>query len=314
MKLTYLVTRSIILGLFAAIALAEAGMKPIIIERGQPVERRGRAIGALFNRKVLDPESNLCYGEGGAGTWSDGKLTTRIGKNSANVRWVLDALVRHGAPERILIDGKPHLGTDRLVRILKEVRRTLVERGVTFLFDSRVEDFIIDESCSSVDKRTISGLRLSNGSIVDAGIVVLSVGHSARNLYHRLLHHGVHLEPKPIAAGFRIEHPQELINRIQYGDFGKLCGNGDGVVPVADYRVVSEVFTPTTASSKGGVKTCYSFCMCPGGQIGDGDDDVYHSINNSISHSLTVLYRLSAYISQCGRAVYQWNELLQETI
>ncbi|KAJ1421184.1 hypothetical protein B484DRAFT_421242, partial [Ochromonadaceae sp. CCMP2298] len=125
-------------GLFAALAMVQAGLKPIIVERGQPVERRGRSIGALFNRKILDPESNLCYGEGGAGTWSDGKLTTRIGKNSANVRWVLEELVKYGAPDRILVDGKPHLGTDRLVRILKSVREHLEERGVVFMFDTCV--------------------------------------------------------------------------------------------------------------------------------------------------------------------------------
>lgn len=255
--------------MFAAIALVEAGYQPIIIERGQPVEKRGKAIGALFHRKVLDPESNLCYGEGGAGTWSDGKLTTRIGKNSANVRWVLEMLVKHGAPTRILVDGKPHLGTDRLVRILKGLRCYLEEKGATFLFDTRVDDFIISDNTKTInDKRNITGLLLNNGSIVHTNHVILSVGHSARGLYHQLHHHKVHLEPKSIAAGFRIEHPQELINRIQYGTFGSLCSKGDGIVPVADYRVVSEVFIPTTNTTKGGIRTCYSFCMCPGGQIG----------------------------------------------
>ena len=143
--------------MFAAIALVEAGYQPIIIERGQPVEKRGKAIGALFHRKVLDPESNLCYGEGGAGTWSDGKLTTRIGKNSANVRWVLEMLVKHGAPTRILVDGKPHLGTDRLVRILKGLRCYLEEKGATFLFDTRVDDFIISDNTNTInDKRNIT--------------------------------------------------------------------------------------------------------------------------------------------------------------
>jgi len=349
-------------GLFGALALVAAGIKPVIIERGQPVETRGRSIGALFNRNILDPESNLCYGEGGAGTWSDGKLTTRIGKNSANVRWVLEELVRHGAPERILVDGKPHLGTDRLVRILKGLRAYLEDQGAVFKFESRVDGLVIepteaeaaaaavvvvvggggdgsdsgkqkdvdeegtiqqqqqqqhwesDESAdicttttTAVKARRVVGVRLHEEvDSIPADYTLLSVGHSARKLYERLHQYGIKLTTKPIAAGFRVEHPQELINRIQYGDFGMLCARGKGPVPVADYRVTSDVFipssaleaaeasssaaassaaaaasgtsssdsvanTPTTTRSKSkrssGVRTCYSFCMCPGGQI-----------------------------------------------
>eukprot|EP01035_Chromulina_nebulosa_P030545 gene30545-40595_t len=132
-------------GLFAALSLVDAGVRPVVVERGKPVEQRGRSIGALFNRGLLDPESNLCYGEGGAGTWSDGKLTTRIGKNSDDVRRVLERLVTHGAPDRILIDGKPHLGTDRLVRILKSVRDYLESKGATFLFDNIVQDLVVEK-------------------------------------------------------------------------------------------------------------------------------------------------------------------------
>eukprot|EP01038_Epipyxis_sp_PR26KG_P004575 gene4575-6448_t len=266
-------------GLFNALTLANAGFKPIIIERGQPVEIRGRDIGALFNRKILKSNSNLCYGEGGAGTWSDGKLTTRIGKNSYDVRSVLELLVKNGAPERILIDGKPHLGTDRLVKILKSIREELVAKGAIFMFDTKVDDFIITKSRNNdhnhdnndnnkEDIKEVSGVLLSNGSIIEAEHVILAVGHSARHLYEKLYNHGVQLEPKPIAVGFRIEHPQDLINNIQYGDAGKLCGRGDGIIPVADYKLATEIIISdplSTSSSK--KRSCYSFCMCPGGQI-----------------------------------------------
>lgn len=258
-------------GLFAALELANAGLCPILLERGQPVERRGRDIGALFNRKLLNGESNLCYGEGGAGTWSDGKLTTRIGKNSQQVRSVLRTLVNHGAPKRILVDGKPHLGTDRLVRILRDLRAHLLTLGCEFRFGCRVEDIVVGAN------RQVAGVVVLNDEsnstkpeIIDAELVCLAVGHSARRLYDRLIFHDVEVECKPIAVGFRVEHPQELINRIQLGSFGDLCSRGKGPVPVADYRLATQVeedasLSPTASSY--GSRSCYSFCMCPGGQI-----------------------------------------------
>lgn len=264
-------------GLFAALQLAKAGLAPIIIERGQPVEKRGRDIGALFNRKILDGESNLCYGEGGAGTWSDGKLTTRIGKNSREVRSVLSSLVEYGAPERILVDGKPHLGTDRLVRILRKMRESLTALGCEFRFGTRVEDIIVENGA-------VAGVVLATGKEgvgasvekLHADVVCLAVGHSARRLYERLIAQGVSLECKPIAVGFRVEHPQSVINKIQFGQFGDLCGRGAGPVPVADYRLAVEVEGKTNdearsgspeSTSDGARRSVYSFCMCPGGQI-----------------------------------------------
>ena len=244
-------------GLFAAHTLSMHGRECeiIVIERGQPVESRGRDIGALFHRKILNEESNLCFGEGGAGTWSDGKLTTRIGKNSEDVRYILNTLVTFGAPERILIDGKPHLGTDRLVRILSSARESLKKDGVKFLFGTKVDDIILN----SQGKAT--GVTLSCGQdITDCDAIILAVGHSARNVYEALEKHHVEMTPKAIACGFRIEHPQELINEIQYGPvFGKLPDRGKGPVPVADYRLVTQVPSENRA--------CYSFCMCPGGQV-----------------------------------------------
>lgn len=245
-------------GLYCAIELVKNNISPIIIERGQPVEIRGRDIGALFNRKILDPNSNLCYGIGGAGTWSDGKLTTRIGKNSDDVRSVLQELVDHGANPRILIDGKPHIGTDGLVRVLKDVRKELSESGSEFRFSTVVTDVVIEGD-------QVRGVQLADGEFIPADIVVLAIGHSSRDLYEKLIKKGLVIEVKPIAAGFRIEHPQNLINKIQLGEFGGLCENGKGKVPVADYKLATEVIVDD--ENTGVTRSVYSFCMCPGGQI-----------------------------------------------
>ena len=257
-------------GLFCAIELMSRNIIPIIIERGQPVEVRGRDIGSFINRKILNENSNFCYGEGGAGTWSDGKLTTRIGKNSDDVRKVLQTLVDHGADERILLDGKPHVGTDGLVRILRDMRKYLISKGAIFHFDTMVKDVLVDEKSGCViGVELIAGSRSSNSDGIDSDntirgeVVVLAVGHSSRDLYQRLIDKGALVETKPIAVGFRIEHPQELINSIQYGEFGNLCQKGKGIVPVADYRLTAEVDLPGQDSAR----ACYSFCMCPGGQI-----------------------------------------------
>jgi uncharacterized FAD-dependent dehydrogenase len=241
-------------GLFAALRLAEAGVRVTLLERGQPVEQRGRDIGALFARRVLSPESNLCYGEGGAGTWSDGKLTTRIGRNSAPVRTVLAALVHFGAPESILLDGKPHLGTDRLVRLLRALRARLTALGADIVWGARVERV-------EVRSGAVQALLLADGTRLPARRVVLAVGHSSRPLYAALLEEGVAITPQGCAVGFRVEHPQALIDGAQYGaTLAAEVRRGSGKVPVADYRLVARPDTPD-------VRPAYSFCMCPGGQI-----------------------------------------------
>lgn len=204
-------------------------------------------------------------------------------------RDVLRTLVKHGAPDRILIDNKPHLGTDRLVRILKDMRQWLIEHGAEFRFSTKVENICIG-SQEDGGKRFVSGVQLSTGEKVNADFVVLAVGHSARQLYRRLQESEVALVAKPIAVGFRIEHPQELINQIQYGDvFSQQCLRGKGPVPVADYRLATQVedslamskeLQPSTRgvsdseydegyAKREGERSCYSFCMCPGGQIGE---------------------------------------------
>lgn len=231
-------------GLFCALSLASSGFKPIIIERGQPVEARGKSIGALIHRRSIDPESNFCecaffinnnnircmhsrvwiplknfipaFGEGGAGTWSDGKLTTRIGRNSEPVRFVLETLVKYGAPPRILVEGAPHLGTDNLVRLLRNMREDIKSQGGEIHFGCRASKFDIEHGViNSLEAE--SSDEQSPRHLFQADAVVLATGHSARDVYHELADAGVELEAKGFAVGFRIEHPQVIINEIQYG-------------------------------------------------------------------------------------------------
>uniref|UniRef100_A0A2P2KZ37 Uncharacterized protein n=1 Tax=Rhizophora mucronata TaxID=61149 RepID=A0A2P2KZ37_RHIMU len=258
-------------GLFASLVLAELGADVTLIERGQPVERRGRDIGTLMVRHILELESNFCFGEGGAGTWSDGKLVTRIGRNSDSVLAVMKTLVHFGAPENILIDGKPHLGTDRLVPLLRNFRQHLQRLNVSIRFGTRVDDLIIENGCVVGVEVSDSRDRLKlNSQKLGYDAVVLAVGHSARDIYQMLLSHNVELTPKNFAVGLRIEHPQELINSIQYSGLAAEVHRGRGKVPVADYKVVNYVSGEdwhTTSNSKARNRSCYSFCMCPGGQV-----------------------------------------------
>ncbi|XP_028077148.1 uncharacterized protein LOC114279153 isoform X2 [Camellia sinensis] len=249
----------------------ELGADVTLIERGQAVEQRGRDIGALVVRRILQLESNFCFGEGGAGTWSDGKLVTRIGRNSCSVLAVMKTLVHFGAPKNILVDGKPHLGTDRLVPLLRNFRRHLQGLGVNIRFGTRVDDLL-------VENRSVVGVKISDSSNdlkfdsqkLGCDAVVLAVGHSARDIYQMLLSHDMNLCPKDFSVGLRIEHPQELINSIQYSGLATEVRSGRGKVPVADYKVVKYIkgddvdttFNPGTVR-----RGCYSFCMCPGGQV-----------------------------------------------
>ncbi|KAJ9511450.1 hypothetical protein QJQ45_029891, partial [Haematococcus lacustris] len=213
-------------GLFAALTAAQAGLPVVLLDRGQAVEQRGKDIGALLVRGKLNPDSNLCYGEGGAGTWSDGKLTTKIGRNSDPVRRVLQALHGFGAPESILVAGKPHLGTERLVRILRAFRAHLVQAlGVSVRFGCTVDDLMVEHG--RVKGVRLKGVRpvmlavavvFAGGEEVRGSSVVLAVGHSARPMYRTLVAREVQLSPKPFALGFRIEHPQSWLDEVRYGE------------------------------------------------------------------------------------------------
>ena len=238
-------------GLFCAHRLAEAGLDPILLDRGEPVEVRGRHVSALMHRGELREDSNICFGEGGAGTWSDGKLYTRV--SDVRVRHVLETIVGLGGPQEILVDGKPHLGTDRLVALCKAFRAALVERGCEVRFGAFVEDFDVERR---TDGDRLRAVVLRDGERIEADRIVLAVGHSAREMYRKLAGHGVAMVPKPFAVGFRVEHRQQLINEIQYGSWADTEG-----IPTADYRVTANF---GEGEQRRGV---YSFCMCPGGQV-----------------------------------------------
>ncbi|KAF8035567.1 hypothetical protein BT93_C1563 [Corymbia citriodora subsp. variegata] len=257
-------------GLFASLVLAELGADVTLIERGQPVEQRGRDIGALIVRRILQLDSNFCFGEGGAGTWSDGKLVTRIGRNSESVLAVMKTLVHFGAPKSILVNGKPHLGTDRLVPLLRNLRQHLQQLGVNIMFGSRVDDLLVENGqVVGVKVSQSSDKSLFDSEKLTSDAVVLAVGHSARDVYQMLLSHNVELAPKDFAVSLRVEHPQELINSIQYSKLAPEVRGGRGKVPVADYKVAKHVRGEDVDSSPslGTNHACYSFCMCPGGQV-----------------------------------------------
>jgi uncharacterized FAD-dependent dehydrogenase len=252
-------------GLFCAHRLAVEGLTPIVLDRGQPVEIRGRDVSGLMHRGELKPDSNICFGEGGAGTWSDGKLYTRV--RDPRVRHVLQTIVELGGPEDILWKGKPHLGTDRLVALCKAFRATLTDRGCEVRFGSFVSDLVVDDD-------RVAGVRLRDGEVVDADRVILAVGHSAREMYDWLAGRGVAMQKKPFAVGFRVEHRQQLINEIQYGRWADTPE-----IPTADYRLSANY---GEGQNHRGV---YSFCMCPGGQVVPSPTEPGGVCVNGMSHA-----------------------------
>jgi uncharacterized FAD-dependent dehydrogenase len=232
-------------GLFCAYELARAGVAAVILDRGKQVQARRRDLKGLTQHGRVDPDSNYCFGEGGAGTYSDGKLYTRSHKRG-DVRDVIEILAIHGAPHDILIDARPHIGSNKLPRVITALRERLEAVGSELRFGARVVDLIVR------DRRAI-GVRLAGGDEVTGRAVVLATGHSARDVHELLGRAGVRLEAKPFAIGLRIEHPQPLIDRIQYG---RAAGNS--ALPAAAYKLA---FTPDDR------RGAFSFCMCPGGWI-----------------------------------------------
>ncbi len=232
-------------GLFAALVLAKSGLCPLLLERGKPVEERVGDVEDFWRRGRLNPESNAQFGEGGAGTFSDGKLTSRT--DHPYSAWVKKILVECGAPESISIDARAHIGTDRLRKILPVFRQMLLDSGCEVRFGSRVTDFIFSRG-------RFSAVVVNDQQEIEAGGLILAAGQSAGDIYERLAHFGFVLAAKPFALGLRVEHPQELINRIQYGKW-----SGRKELPPAEY------FLKSTPGAFG--RHVYSFCMCPGGRI-----------------------------------------------
>lgn len=233
-------------GLFAALELIEVGLKPIVLERGKDVDSRRRDMAAISRQGVVNPDSNYCFGEGGAGAFSDGKLYTRSTKRGP-VEKVLQILHTHGANDNVLIDAHPHIGTDRLPVIIKAIRNTIIDHGGEVHFNSRVDGLLMSD-----DGSLVKGVALADGRTFE-GPVILATGHSARDVYEMLHAKCVEMEPKGIAVGVRLEHPQWIIDRIQYHSE---AGRGKWLPP-AEYSMLTRVDG----------RAVYSFCMCPGGVI-----------------------------------------------
>ncbi len=250
-------------GLFAALILAQAGQEPIVLERGADVDSRTRSVSSFWDGGELDPDSNVQFGEGGAGTFSDGKLTT--GTKDHRIRKVLQEFVRHGAPEEILYLAKPHIGTDKLKETVRNIRKEIISLGGKVIFGARLID-ICDkngELCSAVYQK--DGEKYT----IETNNLVLAVGHSARDTFAMLADKGIHMEQKPFAMGVRIEHLQEQINRRQYGDL-----YNDPHLPAADYKLA--VHLPDG-------RGIYTFCMCPGGTVVAAASEKGHLVTNGMS-------------------------------
>jgi len=231
-------------GIFAGLLMAKKGYRPIIIERGEKVEDRTKTVNEFWKKGILNPESNVQYGEGGAGAFSDGKLTTRI--KDSRCDFITEELVKAGAPEEIMFMGKPHIGTDILKGVLKNIRQQIINLGGEVLFNSKLEDLIIkDKKLKAI---------VVNGEEIPCESLILAIGHSSRDTYEMLLHREVSMEAKPFAIGVRIEHPQKLIDESQYGSFA-----GHPRLKAADYKL--------TYTSEKLNRSVYSFCMCPGGEV-----------------------------------------------
>lgn len=231
-------------GLFAALKFLELGINPIIIERGKDVKARRRDLAVLNKEGVINPESNYCFGEGGAGTYSDGKLYTRSSKRG-DINRILNLFVHFGAEEKILYEAHPHIGTNKLPHIISAMREKIKDCGGEIHFETKLVDFIIE-------KDKIAGIITANGDKIKGDAVILATGHSARDIFQLLHSKKILIEPKPFALGVRIEHPQSIIDRAQYH-----CEVRDAFLPPASYSLVQQV----------GGRGVFSFCMCPGGII-----------------------------------------------
>ena len=249
-------------GLFAGLLLAQMGFRPLVLERGKAVRERTADTFALWRRRQLDAESNVQFGEGGAGTFSDGKLHSQVKDPGHLGRKVLAELVQAGAPAEILVVHRPHIGTFRLVKIVENLRATIEALGGELRFRSRVEDLAIEGG-------KVRGVTLAGGEHLEADHVVLALGHSARDTFEMLWRRGVHLEAKPFSIGFRIEHPQSLVDRCRYGPQA-----GHPLLGAAEYKLVHHC---------GNGRSVYSFCMCPGGTVVAAASEPGRVVTNGMS-------------------------------
>lgn len=249
-------------GLFAALTLAQMGFRPIVLERGRDVRQRTKDTWGLWRKKVLTPESNVQFGEGGAGLFSDGKLYSQIKDPKFYGRKVMQEFVQAGAPEEILYVSKPHIGTFRLTGVVAAMREEIKRLGGEVRFESKVDDFVIRDG-------RLGGVVLSSGEELRSRYVVLALGHSARDTFRRLCERGVFVEAKPFAIGFRIEHPQSMIDKARLGKFA-----GHPAIGAADYKLVHH--------ARNG-RAVYSFCMCPGGTVVAATSELNKVVTNGMS-------------------------------
>ena len=249
-------------GLFAALILAQMGLRPIVLERGKAVRERTQDTWGLWRKGVLEPESNVQFGEGGAGTFSDGKLWSQISDSRHLTRKVLDEFVKAGAPEEILFVSKPHIGTFRLVSMIEKMRADIARLGGEIRFQQRVTDVLIEDGA-------IRGVTLASGEQLRTDHVVLALGHSARDTFEMLHRRGVSMQAKPFSIGFRIEHPQSLIDRARFGPSA-----GHPILGAADYKLVHHAHNG---------RSVYSFCMCPGGTVVAATSELDCVVTNGMS-------------------------------
>lgn len=249
-------------GLFAGLILAQAGFSPILLERGKPAKERARDVHEFWNTGTLDAASNVQFGEGGAGTFSDGKLTTRIKDKAFRCTKVLGELVQAGAPEEILYTNKPHIGTDILVKVVTNLRNRIISLGGEVRFESQVTDI-------AIENEKVAGVILADGQTIETDRVIIAIGHSARDTYEMLHGKGVSLQAKAFSIGARIEHPQSMIDKIQFGKF-----SGYPKLGRAEYRL-----SHRCENGRG----VYTFCMCPGGQVIGASSEAGGVVTNGMS-------------------------------
>jgi uncharacterized FAD-dependent dehydrogenase len=249
-------------GLLATLILAQMGFKPIMLERGKSVRERTKDTFGLWRKREFNAESNVQFGEGGAGTFSDGKLYTQIKDPNYYGRKVLQEFVKAGAPPEILYLGKPHIGTFRLVSMVEQIRATIESLGGEIRFESRVDELLIENA-------QVQGVQLANGKTLESSHIVLAIGHSARDTFAMLNRLGVYMEAKPFSMGFRIEHPQSLIDQCRFGN-----NAGHPLLGAADYKLVHHCANG---------RSVYSFCMCPGGTVVAATSEEGHVVTNGMS-------------------------------